>query len=255
MFQSTPPSTAATRRPGGCSCSCPRRFNPRRPQRAATRVVSKLQDIIRIMFQSTPPSTGGDTQVGSFHESRTLQVSIHAALNGRRHLDPARRRRKPRRRFNPRRPQRAATLLHVAHPHLVNAVSIHAALNGRRHAGWIEVHPGRVVFQSTPPSTGGDTFAASRSIVFHSGFQSTPPSTGGDTGYAQLIDIAARTWSSANTSYPMHHLVRLRSLQDCPRNVQTSTICRDLSRQRALSSISALPKRSQDSGAIKTTMA
>ena len=210
-FQSTPPST------GGDTLEPVRML---------------IHPITQFRFQSTPPSTGGDTWSTTCRRSGTrtrfnprrlqqaatpatgtcgpnaeLRVSIHAAFNRRRHEW----RRVPRlaralvsihAAFNRRR--------HVGHhagvQRTTGYVSIHAAFNRRRHKEETGDFPRmQIPFQSTPPSTGGDTGRAGRranqgqAVSIHAAFnrrrhhsstrwrtlrvpasfQSTPPSTGG----------------------------------------------------------------------------
>ena len=134
LFQSTPPSTGGdTRAPSQCGhASCG--FNPRRLQQAAT--------------------PGGSVLGGG----GGLVVSIHAAFNRRRHRPrpPVADSEHPR--FNPRRLQQAATPEEPPGRRTPPSVSIHAAFNRRRHTeDGIPAGGAGKMFQSTPPSTGGDT--------------------------------------------------------------------------------------------------
>ena len=132
-FRSTPPSTGGDTSPTAGSPPPCAGFDPRRPRRAATR------DLCR-------HGRSGDA------------VSIHAALDGRRH------------RHQEVRQGRAL------------AVSIHAALDGRRHFRQVRVVDHVVAVSiPTPPSTGGDTSRRGRPSPRSRAFRSTPPSTGGDT--------------------------------------------------------------------------
>ena len=113
QFQSTPPSKGRDTSPRRSARRPRRRFNPRRPRRAATRIGRALKSFLAMRFQSTPPSKGRDTP--SSPSSPPCRGS----------------------RFNPRRPRRAAT-----RPPPTTA---------RRATG---------CFNPTPPSKGRDTSSA-----------------------------------------------------------------------------------------------
>ena len=152
-FQPTPPSAGGdTRADERRLQRVPRRFNPRRPQRAATPSVLSRSRFAASMFQPTPPSAGGDTwpHMKGLIASAPFQPTPPSA--GGDTWSCTRRRARWRMRFNPRRPQRAATLVE---PLAENRRVLRVSTVTSRPATCSR-------FQPTPPSAGGDTSSRRR---------------------------------------------------------------------------------------------
>ena len=200
MFQSSPPSTGGDAPDGRaappCGSPC---FNPRRPQRAATRSASGASGGRSRCFNPRRPQRAAtprrrrsaSTARSRFNPRRPQRAATRASPADRSWAccecsNP----RRPQRaatqarasspdsastRFNPRRPQRAATRVAVVVLRGLHAVSILAALNGWRrmeNAPRVQVIP---PFQSSPPSTGGDASVPRKDAAPPTVFQSSPP--------------------------------------------------------------------------------
>ena len=187
-------------------------FNPRRLQQAATRAwAPRDRPSRRWRFNPRRLQQAANTGLGPKQDIADWRVSIHAAFNRRRHSGSGFGCGSSSGGFNPRRLQQAATRDLIAPATGGTAVSIHAAFNRRRHTfrRWLlpavpsRFNPRRLQqaatpapagrsrtpvrsFQSTPPSTGGDTAGGPGSTTRFCAFQSTPPSTGGDTHVPDL---------------------------------------------------------------------
>ena len=112
--------------------------------------------------------------------------------------------------FNPRRLQQAATL-----PYTTSAPTAGISFQstppstGGDTPRWRRRPASAPSFQSTPPSTGGDTPAQGiRSMGLVHSFQSTPPSTGGDTQSSGFTSLPCMQFQSTppstggDTRYP-----------------------------------------------------